>query len=84
MADLYELDLQDASEDVYARGENAPEIYIKTHYEKLDIAKSRQVYYLCFALPEIPIALPDINLQELLKQIEKADQREHASEKKTL
>ncbi len=52
MADLYDLKIQDASEDVYARTDNPAEIHIKTHYEKLDIAESKQVYYICFALPE--------------------------------
>jgi tRNA (guanine-N7-)-methyltransferase len=73
MADLYDLDIQDASEDVYARIENPAEIQIKTHYEKLDIAESKQVYYMRFALPEKQIPLPDIKLQELLKQIEKTE-----------
>jgi tRNA (guanine-N7-)-methyltransferase len=73
MADLYDLEIQDASEDVYARSENPAEIQIKTHYEKLDIAESKQVYYMRFALPEKQIPLPDIKLQELLKQIEKTE-----------
>jgi len=81
MADLYELDIHEASENVYARMNNASEIHIKTHYEKLDIAQSRQVYYLSFTLPEKPIPLPGIQLQELLKQIEKTEQRQNASEK---
>jgi tRNA (guanine-N7-)-methyltransferase len=73
MADLYDLQIEDATEDVYARTENPAEIDIKTHYEKLDIANSKQVYYLRFRLPEKKIALPDIKLQELLKQIEKSE-----------
>ena len=73
MSELYELNVQDASEDVYARGDNPPEISIKTHYEKLDIAESKKVYYLRFTLPEKKIPAPDIRLQELLKQIEKAE-----------
>jgi tRNA (guanine-N7-)-methyltransferase len=52
MTDLYELDVQDASDDVYAREENLPEISIKTHYEKLDIAESKKVFYLRFTLSE--------------------------------
>jgi tRNA (guanine-N7-)-methyltransferase len=73
MADLYDLDIQDVSEDVHARTENPPEIKITTHYEKLDIADSKQVYYLRFSLPEQKIPIPDPKLQELLKQIEKAE-----------
>jgi tRNA (guanine-N7-)-methyltransferase len=73
MADLYELDVQDVSEDVHARIGNPPEIAITTHYEKLDIAESKQVYYMRFALPQKQIPFPDPKLQELLKQIEKAE-----------
>ena len=72
MADLYDLKVLDASEDVHARTENPAEIQIITHYEKLDIAASKQVYYMLFTLPEKQIPLPDIKLQELLKKIEKA------------
>ena len=75
IADLYELNIIDSSENVYARKENSPEIYIKTHYEKLDISEMKQVFYLKFSLPEKLIPLPDLNLQELLKQIEKPELR---------
>lgn len=74
IADLYELDIKDATENVYARPDNPPEISIKTHYENLDISESKQVFYICFAIPEKRIPMPDIQLQELLKQIEKAEQ----------
>jgi tRNA (guanine-N7-)-methyltransferase len=73
ITNLYELEIQDATEDVYAREENPPEMSIKTHYEKLDIAESKKVYYLRFSLSEKKIPPPDIKLQELLKQIEKAE-----------
>jgi hypothetical protein len=73
ITDLYELDIQDASEDVYARVSNLPEISIKTHYEKLDIAASKKVYYLRFTLSDKQIPPPDIRLQELLKEIEKTE-----------
>jgi tRNA (guanine-N7-)-methyltransferase len=73
MADLYDLEIQDASEHVYARAENPAEIHIKTHYEKLDIAESSQVFYMRFTLPEKQIPPPDNKLQELLKQIEKTE-----------
>jgi tRNA (guanine-N7-)-methyltransferase len=73
ITDLYGLNVQDASEDVYIRDSNPPEIAIKTHYEKLDIAESKKVYYLRFTLSEKPISPPDIKLQELLKQIENTE-----------
>ncbi len=72
IADLYNLQIEDVSEDVYARIENPAEINIKTHYEKLDIAESKQIYYVRFRLPKKQIPLPDMKLQELLKQIEKS------------
>lgn len=74
IADLYQLDIKDATENVYARPDNPPEILIKTHYENLDISESKQVFYICFAIPEKRIPMPDNQLQELLKQIEKAEQ----------
>jgi tRNA (guanine-N7-)-methyltransferase len=70
IAGLYDLNIIDDSEDIHARSGNPPEIEITTHYEKLDIAASKQVYYMKFSLPEKQIPLPDLNLQELLKQIE--------------
>jgi tRNA (guanine-N7-)-methyltransferase len=73
MAELFDLDIQDVSENVHARLDNPIELKITTHYEKLDIAESKQVYYLHFSLPEKQIPLPDRKLQELLKQIENAE-----------
>ena len=37
-----------------------PELMITTHYQSLDIAKSKQIYYLSFSLPA---ALPDLDLK---------------------
>ena len=73
IADLYQLNIIDSSEDVYARENNSPDMLIQTHYEKLDIAESKQVYYLKFTLPEKQIPLPGAQLQELLKQVEKSE-----------
>jgi tRNA (guanine-N7-)-methyltransferase len=73
IADLYDLKMLDISEDLYARSENPADVYIKTHYENLDIAASKQVYYMKFILPESQIPIPDPKLQELLKQIENAE-----------
>jgi tRNA (guanine-N7-)-methyltransferase len=74
VADLYNLHIWDSSEDIYARDENAAEIYIKTHYEKLDIAASNKIYYLKLSLPEERIPVMDLKLQQLLKQIENTEQ----------
>ena len=73
VADLYDLNIQDVSENLHARRDNSVELKITTHYEKLDIAESKQVYYLQFSLPEKQIPIPDSKLQELLKQIENVE-----------
>ena len=74
VADLYGINIVDSSEDIYARAENPAEMNIKTHYEKLDIAASNKIYYLKLSLPEAQIPIPDLKFQQLLKQIENAEQ----------
>jgi tRNA (guanine-N7-)-methyltransferase len=74
IADLYDLNILDSSEDIYARNDNPAEMHIKTHYEKLDIAASNKIYYIKFSLPENKIPPPDLKLQQALKQIENAEQ----------
>ncbi len=74
VADLYGIDILDASEDIYARPENPAEMHIKTHYEKLDIAASNKIFYLKLTLPEKQIPIPDLKFQQLLKQIENTEQ----------
>ena len=55
-------------DDVYAEPGMPTELYIKTYYESLDIAKSRKVHYLCFKLPErLPSREMDAALQQFLK-----------------
>jgi tRNA (guanine-N7-)-methyltransferase len=73
IADLYDMEILDFSEDVYSRAENPAEMHIRTHYEKLDIAASNKIYYMKFRLPENQIPQPDLKLQQLLKQIENAE-----------
>ena len=67
--DMYELQVLDFSEDVYAKPFIEEPLKIKTHYENLDIAQSKKVFYLKFSLPQI-IPCKDDELQELLKQTE--------------
>jgi tRNA (guanine-N7-)-methyltransferase len=74
VADLYGINILDSSGDVYARPDNPAEMNIKTHYEKLDIAASSKIYYLKLNLPEAEIPMPDMKFQQLLKQIENAEQ----------
>lgn len=63
--DLYHLTLLSDIDDVYSKNNIKPELLIKTHYEKLDIAKSNKVHYLQF---EVDKVLP-LEKDELLKEI---------------
>ncbi len=71
--DLYHLPVHAYSEDVYVQPDISEELAIKTHYEVLDIAQSRKIFYLRFSLPETALASHDKQLNELLKEIEKAE-----------
>lgn len=71
---MYDCEMITDNDNVY-QGHIAPELAIQTHYEKLDIAKSRRVHYLCFRLPRsIPGQELDVILQDQLKE-EGADER---------
>jgi tRNA (guanine-N7-)-methyltransferase len=62
--ELYKLNLVEDLDDAYAQPGVTEALKIRTHYEGLDIAQSRKIHYLKFA---IPYALPDIDDQ--LKEI---------------
>lgn len=67
--ELYGCTLHQATDNVYAQPQTAPELQIKTHYEGLDIAGSSWVHYLCFSLPQtLPGRELDAQLHETLKQ----------------
>jgi tRNA (guanine-N7-)-methyltransferase len=52
---LYNLNLLIDIHDVYKMEPLSEDLAIKTHYEKLDIARSNRIFYVCFSLPgEIP------------------------------
>ena len=51
--DHYELTLISDLKDLHENENILPELKIKTHYEGLDIAKSKAVFYLSFTLPEL-------------------------------
>jgi len=53
--------------NVYRQEVLSAELAIKTHYEKLDIAKSNSIFYLCFSLPET-ISENDEALKNFLKE----------------
>ncbi len=67
--DMYGLELSDASEDIYAKPQLEDALKIKTHYESLDIAQSKKIFYIRFKLPAL-IPDKDEELQEFLKQTE--------------
>jgi tRNA (guanine-N7-)-methyltransferase len=64
---LYDLQLTADIRDVYKMETVPPELSIKTHYEKLDIAKSNRIFYLCFSLPETLPGDDDL-LKTILKE----------------
>ncbi len=69
VADMYDLTIIEDSGDVYAGDKIIPELSIKTHYERLDIAQSKKIHYLKFTLPG-EIKNIDEQLQKLLRHEE--------------
>jgi len=72
VAKLYDLDILEDCDDVYGQENIKDELLIKTHYESLDIAKSKKIHYLQFRLPA-ELEMIDEQLQEILKDEEQAD-----------
>lgn len=69
VAGMYGCTVWQDVDDVYAEPGLTPELYIKTHYEGLDIAQSNRVHYLCFSLPaQLPSPALDKVLQQQLKE----------------
>lgn len=67
---LFELELLEKSDNVYAQASIKPELLIKTHYEGLDIAGSNRIHYLCFRINrELPLAKDEV-LKKLLSESE--------------
>lgn len=62
VTELYRLPLYAASDDVHAWTNAPAELQIKTHYEGLDIARSKRIHYLCFGLSETLQATEKDNL----------------------
>ena len=48
---MYQLVVIADIDDVHKDGKESQELSIKTHYESLDIAESKKVFYVCFSLP---------------------------------
>lgn len=66
--DLYHLNCVEDYDNVYAQTERKV-LKIKTHYESLDIAGSKRIFYLKFTLPD-EIPGKDELLQQILKETE--------------
>ncbi len=64
---LYNLKIISDIGDVYKMEMLTEELAIQTHYEKLDIARSNCIFYLCFSLPE-KFPENDDELKLILKQ----------------
>lgn len=64
---LYHLQLIADISDVYKLEWVSEELAIKTHYEKLDIAKSNRIFYVCFSMPD-NLKGNDEELTSLLKE----------------
>ena len=79
--DMYGCTLYKDYSDVYAEPGIPKELHIKTHYEMLDIARSKRVHYLCFSLPKhLPSKEMDIALQEFLKETAAFSKPSHEEE----
>ncbi len=64
--DLYSLHLIYDKEHLYDGSELSSELKIQTHYERLNISKSNNVFYLCFTFPqELPVK--DEELKQFFK-----------------
>jgi tRNA (guanine-N7-)-methyltransferase len=73
VVDMFNCILHSAWDDVYARDDRLPELNIKTHYEGLDIAGSNRIHYICFSLPTDSLPQRDLELKELLKNEQPAN-----------
>ncbi len=71
--ELFDLFVVGQNDNIYANKEVNPALTIKTHYESLDIAQSKRIHYLQFKLTTPLTNLNDNQLQEILKDEEKAD-----------
>ncbi|MBS1627929.1 MAG: tRNA (guanosine(46)-N7)-methyltransferase TrmB [Bacteroidetes bacterium] len=65
---LFELELLVDYNDTYKQPNIAKELYIKTHYEGLDIAQSNRIHYLQFKLNKLLAIEEDIVLKEILNE----------------
>ena len=65
---LFELELLEHTDQVYAQSVVKPELMIKTHYEGLDIAQSNRIHYICFRInKDLPLEKDNI-LKQLFSE----------------
>jgi tRNA (guanine-N7-)-methyltransferase len=69
---MYGLNVLHAVDDVYGQAIVPEVLKIRTHYERLDIAQSKRVFYICFTLPE-EIPQLDEELQKITRHEEEVD-----------
>jgi tRNA (guanine-N7-)-methyltransferase len=66
--DLYGIEKIIDYDNVYEQKDLTQDLRIQTHYEKLDIARSATIFYLCFNLPDV-FPQKDEELSALIKQV---------------
>lgn len=72
--ELYNCKLIDDMDDVCVQENISSELKIQTHYEKLDIAQSNRIHYLCFSLPaELAGKEKDEQLKQIIFEHERID-----------
>ena len=70
--DMYGITVVEDCIDVYGQPTTKDELKIKTHYESLDIAQSKKIFYLKFTLPA-EIVMIDDQLHEIIKHEEQVN-----------
>jgi tRNA (guanine-N7-)-methyltransferase len=70
VATLCSISLISDIRDLYSEKVRVPELNINTHYERLDIANSKTVFYLSFSLPDVI----QYNAKELTKLLKVENQ----------
>mgnify|MGYP006276441283 FL=1 len=81
--EMYHLELFEDSADIATDLPQNKALQIKTHYESLDIAKSKKVHYLRFKINnDLPLELDDV-LAKRTREIESLNNEGNIEEKKT-
>ena len=70
--EMYGLTLLEDSDDISRDLKQNEELLIRTHYEGLDIAKSKRIHYLKFAIPNLLDPTKDEQLSTTVREIETA------------